>query len=351
MASGYLANNIAVTQLRTALEENEGYFDTLQQAHDELADRLAELETEHAEVLIERKGDAETLQQAHDEVRELKHKVHRHEGDRGKVEAAIVELQGELHRAEAANAILQAELDRVNEIQADIDNRDQTQLSEMMEKLKIKEDRVLELEDLLRDGIERESEFTKLTNTLKAKDERIIDLQNRQTDRQRMLDSLKETIAEKDETIATLTYRVEELDGEKKRLDKEGVAALKSITAKDLIIGVLRDKLSTADYEKDELIAKNRFDEKKAEEKVQKFNDELQRQMGELESSIRAKESVHLELESLQQSNEALRLSAERSVREADEAVRGIQALAEEKAVWESERAEVSLKPAGESVC
>lgn len=331
-----------MTQLRTALEENEGYFDTLQQAHDELADRLAELEADHAQILIERKVDAETLQQAHDEVQTLKQQLRTHEGDRAKAEAAIVDLQSQLHQRESSNSRLQAQLDAQAK-QSDEENvAHQALMTEVLAKLKIKEERVLELEDLLRDGLERESEYNKLVNAVKLKDERIIDLQNRQTDRQRLVDSLREQSAEKDGKIAELAYRLEEIEKEKKRMEKEAIAALKSISAKDLIIGVLRDKLSTADFEKDELIAKNRFDHKKADEKIQEMEVELEKRQEMIVLANEKEEDRARQVAELKASMGFMEIAQKERENELKEATSIIQEYRAEKTAWENERAEVS---------
>ena len=87
--------------MRATIEENEGYFQTLQHAHDQLANRLAQLENEHAEVLVERARDATTLFEAQEATGVLERRLHRNDDERGEAEKAIVDLQKSLHFEES----------------------------------------------------------------------------------------------------------------------------------------------------------------------------------------------------------------------------------------------------------
>lgn len=319
---------MTVSQLRTALEENEGYFDILQQAHDDLASHLAELETEHAEMLIERAADAQTLQDAHENVRALEDRVKRYEIDRSKAEVAIVELQQQLHHVEGC-------LDSEREEK----KRALGEIEEINNQLEKRNERVAEVEDLLRAGIEREGEIARLNAIIKVKDGRIIELQSRQTARQKSLDSSNEMIAERDSTIASFKYSLEAAESEAKKLEKENLAAVKSIAAKDMIIGVLRDKLSTTNFEKDELIAKSQLDSTKLGESQIR----LKTMEEEMTSLIARTEEANAEVQRLEcQLTGTMRRIGDVAVQER-QALEATEQLEAERKEWEDERVNVSL--------
>lgn len=310
----------------------------MQQAHDGLAERLAELETEHAEVLIERGADAATLQDAHDNIRALEMKIKQHGSDRAKAEAAIVELQQNLHAAET-------ELERAT-VQSAETTQSLSAKAEAAEKelavvktlLVNKEERVAELEDLLRAGLEQGDEISRLKAIIKTKDERIIDMQSRQTERQRSLDSTNETVADRDSTIASLHFDLDAVEGEVKRLERESVAAVKSIAAKDMIIGVLRDKLSTTNFEKDEMIAKSRLDTSKLAEAQEKVD-----VLGvELETTRSTLKHCQSEVDRLQNELTEIMGRAQANADDRRQAMESVERLEAERREWEEERASVS---------
>lgn len=338
-----------MTQLRRALEENEGYFDTLQATHDELADRLAEVETEHAEMLIERSGDAHLLQEALDEICQMREVVAKRDDEKAKVERAIVDLQKQLHEAES-------EVERLDDLAKEHSSQYaasaaevQRELQSTKEILQSKEERVAELEDLLRAGLERENEIRRLSVMVKTRDERILDLESRQTERQRQLDISDNTVSEKDAEIASLSFRNNELEEDKSRLEKDCRAAVQSISAKDTIIGVLRDKLGVAAFEKDELLASNQLLQAEAEMRRIEKNSTIVELHARLNRMSKEKEELEARKTDLEREMDRMKRDAETgevTLREKEGAARAceeaVAQLKDEKAAWEEEREQVS---------
>lgn len=243
------------------MTENEGYFDMLQIAHDDLAERLASLEVEYAQA----QERVEQLEQEAADARALRKEVTtpqtqngRHELEKSAAQSAIVELQASITKAET-------ELASAQDGQTQRSGHYEAVISTLKDELAIQTARVEEVEDLLKIGIEREAELARLTKAIKVKDERIIDLQTRQTQRQQDLSKLRDEAGEKDGRIASLESRLEESEHDIKQADADLKNALRTMNAKESIIAVLRDKLRTINYATDEKIAKGQMEVKRLE--------------------------------------------------------------------------------------
>lgn len=311
----------AVTQLREALEQNEEHSATLQSAHDELAEKLVRLEADHVDFIMNRAGDAEAYEKSRKEILELRSTLLHCATELSKAEGAIVELHRELHLVEEQIAQQNVEHQQALEAKVEELKASHAELDQMRRDLGERNERVAELEDLLRAGLEREGEIARLSATVMTRDERITELEHRQTERQRVLEQRDELVAGKDVAIAGWKYRVKEVEAEAAKLQKDLKAALQSVTAKDMIIGVLRDKQRTAAYEKDEILAAGLGAEKESERKAQ---------------------AMRVETEQLRRELEGLLLQAEVTKNAVAE-------LEDEKAEWKEEREEVGQPDSGEA--
>ena len=306
----------AVAQLRGALEENEGYFDTLQQAHDNLAEKLATLEAEHVDFTRDRARIAEENEEARNEVHQLRSELLRRATERSQVESVIVDLQRELHLAE--DKVARQRIEHQHVVDAKVRELEGThsELVEIRRSLAERDERVAELEDLLRAGLEREGEIARLTAMLKTRDERISELEHRQTERQRSLDERNEVVAGKDVAIAEWKHRVDEGEAEMAKLQKDLKAALQSASTKDMIIGVLRDRQRTAAYQRDEIVAAGLGERQEYEKKQQAMRQELEELRGEtgrLQEHLEQSDQVMADLEELKTAGEDERRLVSRS--------------------------------------
>ena len=331
------------------MEDNEGYFDTLQATHDELADRLAELETEHAELLIERAGDAQLLQDTHKEIEELSVVIERRDFEERRLRQTIIDLQQQLHEAQAEDTLLHRSVSDREAQHVAAASVVQKEMETITDLLRQKQERVSELEDLLRAGLERENEMRTLTAMVKTRDERILDLEFRQTERQRRLDQSDNAVSDRETEIASLRFKLYELEGDKVKLGRDCVAAVKSISAKDTIIGVLRDKLGAAAFEKDELEADNQMLQAQAATREEGKRDAEAKLRAELEvlrkSILEAegkREEAELELERAQQASNTIAAAAEQLEQALLKAEQVAAQIDSDKSAWQEEREEVS---------
>jgi len=331
------------------LEDNEGYFDTLQATHDGLADRLAELETEHAEIVIERAGDAQLLQDAYDEIVEMRDLISKRDDEKVRVERVIVELQQQLYEADHEIESLTVLAEGCEAKHTEKAEKDQIERCKLELDLRDKQERICELEDLLRAGLETESEVRQLSVMIKTRDERILDLESRQTERQRQLELGDNMLSKKEAETASLSFRMHELVEDKVKLEKDCQAAVRSISAKDTIIGVLRDKLGTAAFEKDEVIAENQLLKASLETKQSAGEEEVRGLKRELELQKRDGAKIEAErkeaVAELERVMQEIKLNNETSDDDKQEAMRKVEEavahLEDEKASWEEEREQV----------
>jgi chromosome segregation ATPase len=332
------------------LEENEGYFDTLQATHGELADRLAGVDKDYAEILIERAGDAQLLQDAYDETVDMRDAISRRKDEKAEVERANVELQQRLQMLEDEIKCLTLSQQECQTTQVEETERAQAGHSILEQNLRIKDERISELEDLLRAGLQTEGKIRNLSGMIKTRDERILELECRQTERQRQLDENDNMLSDKETEIASLSSKLHELEEGKVKLEKDCEAAIRSISAKDTIIGVLRDKLGTAAFEKDELVAERQMLAADGEQRQKAVEVEVQRLRSELELVKQGHEEAQAErkeaVEELKRVQEEMKLGSKvldekkEALLEVEEA---IARLEDERVAWEEEREEVSL--------
>ena len=315
------------------MTENEGYFDALQIAHDDLAQRLGEVEGEHYEMLSQKKQDADTIDGMRVECQALQYRITKQDEEPAEAAHAFAELQRRVLNAETQ--LVAVDQEHVIVLQSYND-----QIAKIQRELRKKTDRVAEVEDLLKVGLERESDLARANDQLKAKDERIVELQRRQTTGQREIEPLEDKLADKDSTLADIRNRLDETRANQADLK----AALRQLTAKDSIISVLRDKLRTSSYAVDEVIAKEKMATREALDRVQEL--EVEKYNWEDEKQKLEKEVIAalVDVNTVTQASEESTKRVEESMDALQGAQKELQYFVDERQWWEEERLEVCVR-------
>ncbi|WWD16489.1 hypothetical protein CI109_100915 [Kwoniella shandongensis] len=289
----------ALDQLRQAMLENEEFFDQLQENHDSLAERCADLEKERDDLILRRDQlDTSLKQEKSDnarlfsEVSELKKDKVALENDKKEVEGIVFDLRKELAWAESriekleeAEAVMKAK-----EVETEAWKRE-TERTAMELKA--------ELEQTKSELSEARATITRQQADIETSGSRhASQLENKEDEFKNVLQQLQH----RDETISDLQSELSDL--------RTNLSATRTADAnlveKDRIIAVLRDKLELARFESNE------------------------RQFSALAEMDRLKEEVE----------ELTRMSAERewAGRQANEM---LARYMEEKRVWNEERDEL----------
>ena len=236
---------VALEQQRASKLENEEFVAVLQSAHDDLAARLVVLDAQHSELCLERQQDATLLVEIQEERDRLQASVDKHRRTDERAQIAIIELQCSIIKAE----------ERLESAEEDFSHRQRAHtedLARLEADVEAKGERVAELEDLLKDALSREQELAKLRIRIEARDKQLLRMEHVLDETREEADALRRDTEEKGIKVARQSNQVQEVEEELQVLRKDWKAALRQNTAKDSIIGVLRDKLQTAGYAADE---------------------------------------------------------------------------------------------------
>ena len=326
------------------MAENEEFFSVLQTAHDDLAARLATLDAQHSELCLERQRDATLLIEVQNERNRLQASVDKHRRTDDLAQIAISELQCSIVKAEEKLEVAEENFASRHQAHAD-------ELGRLEVEIRAKAERVAELEDLLKDGLSREQELAKLRIRIEARDKQLLRMEHVLDETREEADSLRRENDAKGIKVARLENRLTEVEEECEVVRKDWKAALRQNTAKDSIIGVLRDKLQTAGYAADEARAGTATEVARLE----KQSKELQAEVGKLRAERAAVEERRSADSAKIMELEAMLLAAEGEQEEIKHTIEEVEAAAEkarrespadfenEREAWSLEKQQVNL--------
>ena len=308
--------------------------------------------------MTERSDDAKLLIDLQAERDSLKKTVTKHRSTDAKAQEAISELQmtiveseTRLEDAETAHTARISELaSRIEDLEAAITARDQ---------------KIEDLEEILRDGLEREGEIGRLQKVLASRDRESSHLQHLLNESRDKLSTSRRDVEDREMELAKLQNRLDHSDELVTVTEKDLKAALRQNTAKDSIIGVLRDKLQTASYANDEKVSTQATeisvlkaeaaakalevrqleeDVRRRDARVKELHAEVERQKQEGRSDLAERiRDLEEEIVAVKADRERLDRRAAESEVAARGAVESTAKFEEERRAWEEEKLEVSL--------
>ncbi|WWC96945.1 hypothetical protein V866_003820 [Kwoniella sp. B9012] len=352
------SKDLAINQLRQAMKENEEFFENLQEAHDELADRCAALEEENllmkvdhdaaAKLIDNLKRENEVLQDKSQKAKELKN-------EKKELEMVIFELRREMNWAqnqiEVKNKLL-SEKDRVIEEK----NKMIGKKGNVEEELESVRGELEEKKELLEESrSESQKSPTTLAESLPVSSHRVVSMREQLVQKEKIIELLEDDLKKSRSHLAAQQDIIQDQESQIKEggmnlheqestistLREQFGSAQQFIQSFNLFLeekdgrtSSLLDESSSLHDEvkslKNELVEKEKtISELKVKVEIARFEKNERRFQSEVEIG-----QLHEQLEELQRS------SAERewAGRQGTEM---IARLMEEKRVWEEEKEEL----------
>ncbi|KAK8861600.1 hypothetical protein IAR55_002423 [Kwoniella newhampshirensis] len=266
----------ALDQLRQAMLENEEFFNHLQETHDTLAERCAELEKERGATETAREAEASAQRRERKvksevtaEIQVLKERNKVLEKDQKAVEGIVFDLRRELAWAEG----------RLREFE-DVDKKIVAKDAEIQSISSMGEQRAKELQS---DVDKKNAELAEadMTNTL-LQDLMNIEMTGYATnlsEKDQQLENLHQKLAQLDSSISELTSELADLQATMFTAVSASRTAEMNLVEKDRTIAALREKLELARFEVNE----THFNSQAEMEKLREQIEELTRMSAERE--------------------------------------------------------------------